>query len=367
MNNKLIHRFYDVPSRGHVRNDDSTLACRYFQEPFPQDHKTGRAFLSASPPIRQNVKAIAGSIGSWKSHMRSSKQQCLSPNSGVPTVEPWKAVKPLPEGPPRKSAEPHSSRIHLSRSNDRLRACDCPYPEQGPLCVVPSVVTTVTGGINAAPQKPNPSHRVMEWASGLEKQAMNIIHNPSLLYTGAFTAYPDPNTSPSRHLEQGDCADRSTTISSLGETATSIQCSYTIATEEVLSHTAHQMAPRKPSVSQRPKNYLISKPLPHPPERAKQNRIEALERRKRDLAQLRQSTEKAIYALMWSPQPDSVLYDMNAREETKKTTTRLNSELDSVRREEHEVGLSLLRALKLQDEKSCSGEGTGLWVSRFTR
>jgi hypothetical protein len=84
----------------------------------------------------------------------------------------------------------------------------------------------------------------MEWASGLEKQAMNIIQNPSLLYTGTFTAYSDPITSPrDHHRERDDDIDRSTTISSLGETTTTVQCSYTIATEEVPPDTAHQSLP----------------------------------------------------------------------------------------------------------------------------
>ncbi|OJJ02092.1 hypothetical protein ASPVEDRAFT_41579 [Aspergillus versicolor CBS 583.65] len=363
MNGNSVNRFYALPSV-HIEKHGSTVTCQQLQ-----GHRTGHGFHSARPPIRQNVKAIAGSIGSLKSHIRPNKQRLSPNNNSLPSVEPWRSVRQSSEGPPRKSMEPRSSRIHLSRSNDRLMACDCPYPEQGPLCVVPSVVTTVTGGdINAALQKPNSSRRVMEWASGFEKQAMNIIHNPSVLYTGPFTAYSDPITSPrDRHLERGDDIDRSTTISSLGDTATTVQCSSTIATEEVPPDTAHKMVPPKSNVSQPSKDCLISKPLPQPPERTKQSRIEALELRKRDLARRRQSTEKAIYAIMWSPQPDSVLYDMNAREETKKTTTRLNSELDSVRREEHEVGLSLVRALKLQDEKSCSGEGTSLWVNRMAR
>lgn len=354
------------------------------------DHKTGQALLSRNPPIRQNAKVNARSVGSrgprmlaWrKGHIRPKgilpKQECgLSPNNdSLPSkaVEPRKAVnKQSPENPTdNNSMEGHSSRIHLSRSNGRLRACDCPYPEEGPLCTVPSVVTTVSGGdINAAPQRTNLSHRVLEWASGLEKQVMDIINNPSILYTGAFNTYPDPNTPPrDRHLEKGDGFDLSTTTSSLGEEgpATIIQCCYTIVTEEVSPDTVHRVSPRPSTVSQPPKNSLTSTPpLPRSPEPRKHSRIEALELRKEDLAQRRKSTERAIYTLLWSPQPDSVLYDMNAREETRRTTTRLNSELASVRREEHEVGLSLLRALKIQDEKSCSGEGTSLWVSRVNR
>lgn len=359
------------------------------QEPFT-DHKTGQACLPRNPPIRQNAKANVRSVGSRGANMLPwrkirtrpkgilSKQQCGSSpnNNSLPshTVQPWKAVnKQSPENPTDDSSmEGHSSRIHLSRSNDRLRACDCPYPEEGPLCAVPSLVTTVSGDdINAAPQRTNLSHRVLEWASGLEKQAMDIINYPSIFYAGAFNTYPDPNTSPrGHHLEKGDGVGHSTTTSSLGggEPATIIQCSYTIATEEVFPSTIHRVPSRPVPVSQPPKDGPTSTPpLPRPPVPRKPNRIEALELKKEDLAQRRKSTEKAIYNLLWSPQPDSVLYDMHAREETKRTTTRLNSELASVRREEHEVGLSLLRALKSQDEKSCSGEGTSLWVSRFTR
>jgi hypothetical protein len=59
---------------------------------------------------------------------------------------------------------------------------------------------------------------------------------------------------------------------------------------------------------------------------------------------------------------------MNAREEVKKTTARLSSELADIRREEHNVGLKLFRALKSQDEADyCGGGSTSLWVSRVTR
>jgi hypothetical protein len=294
-----------------------------------------------------------------------SKEQCrLSFNDDdLPSNvhEPWKTVTgELPEIPTFENATEQSSlRIHLSRINDRLKVCDCPCPEQGPLCMVPSVTTTITGGyVDAAAQKTNLSSRILEWTSGLEKHARTMIHDPYTLCVSTFTTNPCSNTLPSNlDLTEGAGHDRLTTTSSLKETVMTIQYSSTITVEdELVPGAIKKTNSRRSTVSQPSDDGSIS-------ERGSRDRIRILETRRDALTRRRASIENAIYNLLWHSQPCFGPYDMAAREEVKK----LNSELVDTRRDEHDIGMNLFRALRSQDEDHCGGGSSSLWVSRVTR
>jgi hypothetical protein len=211
----------------------------------------------------------------------------------------------------------------------------------------------------------------MERESGLEKQAMAIIHDPYTRYPNTLAANTGSNTSPGDpHLIKVAGVDCSTTTSSLKETVMTIQRSSTITTEnDPVPDALKKVISRRPTVSQPSDNGSISMRLLRcSPERGNRTRIQILETRRDTLTRRRASTEKAIYDLMWHWRPCSALYDLNAREGNKKIIARLNSELADIRREEHDVGLNLFRALKSQDEENYCGSGsTSLWVSRVTR
>ncbi|KAL4738178.1 hypothetical protein BDV11DRAFT_206165 [Aspergillus similis] len=292
-----------------------------------------------------------------KDHLRPkrlSKDQCqLSPNGDGPPsniLEPGKADS---RRQPENSAHTKPMRqaplqIHLSRSNGRLNACDCSSPERGPLCAVPSVVTTITGGIDATVQKRDLPSRILERANRPKEQAMTIIHDNYTLYFNKSTANPGSNTS-SRdlHLIKGAGLDRYTTMSSPKETVMNIPHSTKLIEDN---------------------GSISMPPLQCSPERGNRNHIELLETRRYSLAQHRESIEKALYNLVWHSPPYFAPYGMEEREVVKKTATRLKSELADIRREEHDVGLNLFRALKRRDEEEyCGGGSTSLWASRVTR
>lgn len=105
---------------------------------------------------------------------------------------------------------------------------------------------------------------------------------------------------------------------------------------------------------------------PEPPAEQPKDHIEALEQRQESLFKRRANITTIINELDQVFQPSAAAYDMSARDEVKKTINGLNNELAEIRREEHEVGLKLLRAWKKRDEKDLYGGGTGLWVKRVT-
>jgi hypothetical protein len=97
-----------------------------------------------------------------------------------------------------------------------------------------------------------------------------------------------------------------------------------------------------------------------------EGRIEMLEAKRSDLLRRRTNINTIIHELTQVIQPSSVAYDMAAREEVKKTVASLNNELAEIKREEHEIGLKLLRAWKKREEEDFYGQSTSLWVKRVT-
>lgn len=122
---------------------------------------------------------------------------------------------------------------------------------------------------------------------------------------------------------------------------------------------------RKPTASQISASKL--KTLPQsPPEMAAGNRIEALEAKLKDLGRRRGNIGTIIHELTQVIQPSSIAYDMATRSEVSKTVDSLNNELADIKKEEHEIGLKLLRAYKKKDEGDFYAEPSGLWIRRVT-
>lgn len=110
-----------------------------------------------------------------------------------------------------------------------------------------------------------------------------------------------------------------------------------------------------------------AKDLPQcPPEMEAQNRVDAIQAKLDALSRRRGNIGTIIHELTQVVQPSSIAYDMATRDEVKKTVTSLNNELDDIKKEEHDLGLKLLRALKKRDEEDIYHEPSGLWVKRVT-
>lgn len=91
-----------------------------------------------------------------------------------------------------------------------------------------------------------------------------------------------------------------------------------------------------------------------------------LEAKRNDLVRRRMNINTMINELTQVIQPSSVAYDMAAREEVKKTVASLNNELAEIKKEEHDIGLKILRAWKKRENEDVYGQSSSLWVKRVT-
>lgn len=97
-----------------------------------------------------------------------------------------------------------------------------------------------------------------------------------------------------------------------------------------------------------------------------QSRIDMLEAKREELKRRRISINAIIHELTQAVQPTSTVYDLAARNEIKKTVSSLNDELAEINKEEHDLGLKILRAWKKRDEECVYESGSSLWVKRMT-
>jgi hypothetical protein len=110
-----------------------------------------------------------------------------------------------------------------------------------------------------------------------------------------------------------------------------------------------------------------SKSLPQcPPELEAKDRIAALEARLEVLTRRRRNINQILKELNNVVQPTSFAYDLATKEEVKKTVKGLEDELSEIRVEEHQIGMTLHRALKKRDQENVYGYPTGLWIKRVT-
>lgn len=96
-----------------------------------------------------------------------------------------------------------------------------------------------------------------------------------------------------------------------------------------------------------------------------QQRINSMEARRRELAIRRENINTIIYELTKVIKPSSVACDFATREEVKRTVASLNAELDDIRKEDHELGMKVVRAYRKRDELDAY-EASTLWVRRVT-
>lgn len=122
---------------------------------------------------------------------------------------------------------------------------------------------------------------------------------------------------------------------------------------------------RKPTPSEFQADRYKSLPMA-PTEVKYQSRIDMLEAKREELRRRRISINAIIHELTQAVQPTSTVYDLAARNEIKKTVSSLNDELAEINKEEHDIGLKILRAWKKQDEECVYESGSSLWVKRMT-
>ncbi|ODH32773.1 hypothetical protein ACO22_03353 [Paracoccidioides brasiliensis] len=131
-----------------------------------------------------------------------------------------------------------------------------------------------------------------------------------------------------------------------------------------LSQTFTKVMARKPTPSE--VSTWTAKTLPRsPPEMEAGNRIDAMEAKMNDLARRKDNINTIIHELTQVIQPSSIAYDIATRSEVKKSVTSLNNELLEIRKEEHDVGMKLMRARKKQDQEEFY-QPSSIWIKRVT-
>ncbi|KAE8349714.1 hypothetical protein BDV28DRAFT_151621 [Aspergillus coremiiformis] len=305
----------------------------------------------------------------------------LPPSTRVP----WKGpsgrspiVDPVQEKPRTRS----SSRVCLSNS-DR----DSPSPNDAYTGIVPSVVTTITGG-EASPKGRG------KYAPSMNIHRTRVFEDPTPPATSASSHAP-----PRVNLPKPDFTDSLADLKLTSEgdrglssshfsittyepteagssTATGSPRGSIDATSQSTDHFPSIMSRKRPVPSAvAPGKKPTRKPTPSEatdeltpcaPEQQTQNRIEMLEARREYLKRRKASINTMIYELTQVIQPSPMAYDLAAREEVKKTVTSLNNELADINKEEHEIGMKLFRAWRKRDERECYGGSNGLWVKRVS-
>lgn len=313
--------------------------------------------------------------------------------------EPWRGqsgrsatINPIEEKPRNRS----SSRLRLSRSNDRLREMNTPPPVAG--IGAGTVTTTITAG----GQSHQPQPRIRSRTNTYDTEAEPVSRRPSNTSAVGGTAPPrvDLTSGPPLSasltdltLAEDDVNEPTSRFSvttydptEAGSSTPSARNSITPSPPASIIETASQSSEATPSIMSRsrpvpsmmaPGKRPIRKPTPsevpsekalppNPKEMTAQDRIEMLEAKRNDLVRRRMNINTMINELTQVIQPSSVAYDMAAREEVKKTVASLNNELAEIKKEEHDIGLKILRAWKKRENEDVYGQSSSLWVKRVT-
>lgn len=357
-------------------------------------------------------------FGKGKGQVLSKKRVAESGDKGAkddyalmsPPREPWKGptgrsaiVNPIQEKP---GAKPQSM-VTDNRSSTARKPLSSSQDLTVQLgFVLPTVTTTITGGLSGeesdvikpvAPLKDRSTNSASKQSPAVQVQAEKSIDSsvsggrngrPYQAVSSVSSEDPIRGIKPSGNdfaakLENMTLGDRPS--SSLRATTYTTADSADVGTPRISPNPSSSVmsrgrpipsavasmksTTRKPTPSQRSvSDTATSKDLPQSPlEMKAQSRIEALEAKRDDLARRRANINSIIRELTQVVQPTaSVAQDMAARNEVKKTVANLNDELAEIKRQEHEIGVKLLRAWKRHDEEDMYSNGSGLWVKRVT-
>ncbi|KAL4906077.1 hypothetical protein BDW74DRAFT_138044 [Aspergillus multicolor] len=373
------------------------------QERFGQVKPGNVSFQTHVTATRQ--RSNSSKLMDWgKEHLHPRKKSSESSNrfyAGEATPfahrEPWRGqsgrspmVYPIQEKPRERS----SSRLHFSRSSDRLREMNTPSPIVGSSG---TFTTIITAGEQNHRQQPQPRIRPQGPYGYDAPQSRNastvsvtstapprvdIVSSPDLSasltdLTLADDEYNEPTSRFSvttyNTTEAGSSTPsprNSITPSpppSIIETASQRS---TDTTRSIMSRSRpvpSAVAPGKRPVRKPTPSEISNKALPpNPAEMTVQDRIDMLEAKRTELVRRKANINTMINELTQVIQPSSIAYDMAAREEVKKTVASLNSELADIQKEEHDIGLKLLRVWKKRDDGDFYGASSSLWVKRVT-
>ncbi|KLJ11411.1 hypothetical protein EMPG_09716 [Blastomyces silverae] len=214
---------------------------------------------------------------------------------------------------------------------------------------------SVSSGTPAQSETPRATQPVApDWDFAARLQNINLEQQPSSRFSATTYATTEAPSSPPG-TPRAQTADKD---------APPLPALHTERTETISSRTFFKATRRKPTPSEITTS--SAKTLPRsPPEMEAENRIEAMEARINDLGQRKANINTILHELTQVIQPSSIAYDLATRSEVKKSVNSLNNELTEIRKEEHDVGMKLMRARKKQDQDDYY-QPSSIWVKRVT-
>lgn len=238
------------------------------------------------------------------------------------------------------------------------------------LGLVPTVVTTITAGHpKSLPERPATelAYKLPRTQASIDK--INAAIDDMMIYGKPMNFADAPITA----MDNG---------SANGSPNDSPRASLNLASKSTEDLPSSMMSRRRPvPISMPTSKKPVRKPTPseaaQEPTLANQSqpdhapkdtlgRIEALEARRDELAKRRFNLETVIHELTRVIQPGSIVYDLAAKAEVKRSVQSIENEIAEIKREEHELGLKVTRAWRKLDERENHGDGSNLWVKRVT-
>nr|WHF58360.1 hypothetical protein [Aspergillus sp.] len=377
----------------------------------------------SGPRQRSNSSKILdwgkGQLHSRKKASESRSQYYVDEITPFAPREPWRGqngrsamVHPIEEKPRKRS----NSRLQLSRSSDRLRGMNTPSHVVGQSAMF---TTTITAGVQNHPPLPRqqpklnlydhdaPKAEAGSYAATASRNAsvvstsdtapprVDLVSSPDLSASltdltltdddvharKAPTLEPEPEpisrfsvttyntTIPESPNHSPTPSITTSRPASIIETAS--QCSDSVGGRSIMSRSRpvpstigpEKRPVRKPTPSEAPSTKDLP---PNPANMTAVERIELLEQKRSELVRRKVNINTIINELTQVIQPSSIAYDMAAREEVKKTVVSLNNELAEIGKEEHDLGLKLLRLWKKRENEDFYGQSGTLWVKRVT-
>ncbi|KAJ6019094.1 hypothetical protein N7522_001161 [Penicillium canescens] len=290
-----------------------------------------------------------------------------------------KSEEPSPELRTRSSSRALSKEV-LSKEAHSNRATE-PSPQIGNLGFVPSTVTTISAGDPAyvptrpatdhAPSHPRPDPPTFKFDDDDRIASMMLPSNePASRFSGTTDTTTDSGSQNASPRVSFQLDTRSTddllSASSIMSRRRPVPNGIPISKKSPVAIAKKPVRKPTPSqVAQMPAENQTPPPAPEEPKDA-QGRIEALEAKRNELAQRRFTLQTVVDELSKVIQPTSIAYDLASKAEVKKSLQSIGSEIDEIKKEEHDLGMKIARAWRRFDEKENNGDGNSLWVKRVT-
>ncbi|KAL9615893.1 MAG: hypothetical protein Q9160_009179 [Pyrenula sp. 1 TL-2023] len=326
----------------------------------PDTHKVGAS--GASELARQTVRPVV-------------------PSRQLEEIKPTVPLKTGSNTP--RNMSPTSAAYPPSRFNSRVDRKQSPSPSSAPPVMPPTEASvslpTPPGSTSKPPNPPLTTKQQQQHDAALRSNlaSLNLDDQPSSRFsstTYATTVNESPNSSPriSVDTDAPPVPEMPSPIVMRKRPLPAATKANTLGPISNVKATTRKPAPsdrgaRRSSMDSTTTMMTTgtAKDLPAVP--PAMNRLDTLNNELATLSHRRVKINNVLKDLAAVTNPTSIAYDYSTRLQTKATVTKLEEELSEIAREEHEIGLKVMRVRRKLDEQDGNWAGEGvLWVKRVT-